>query len=117
MQTAGVSTAAMHAVVDGRDTKKVASAAKEFESMLLGTWLSAAEDSFAKLPGAEDEENADPGRDQFQSMAMQSLATSITEAGGIGIAKMIRGSFQGTQDRRNPVQEALAPPAQDYKVK
>lgn len=77
------------------DTKKGAKAAKEFEAMLLGTWLSAAENSFARLPGAEDEQDADPGREQFQSLAMQSLATSITEAGGIGLAKMIRKSFDG----------------------
>lgn len=95
------------AVADGRDAKKVAGAAKEFEALLLGTWLSSAEDSFAKLPGADDEEDADPGKDQFQSMAMQSLATSITEAGGIGIAKMIRQQLEGQTKEAGSVSDDL----------
>ena len=64
--------------------------AKAFESILLSKWLEQAEQSFATVPGEDpNKENEDPGADQYRSMAMQSLAESITAAGGVGIANMI----------------------------
>jgi Rod binding domain-containing protein len=55
---------------DGLSSKvdaKIEKAGKDFESILLGSWL----------------------QDQFQGIAMQALAGSLTKSGGIGIAKMI----------------------------
>jgi Rod binding domain-containing protein len=75
---------------------KIDKSAKDFESILLGSWLQQAEESFAKLPGGDDEEDADPGKEQFQGMAMQSLGTSMTASGGIGIAKMISKQLHKT---------------------
>lgn len=72
---------------------KVAKAGKDFESILLGNWLQGAEESFAKVPGG-DEEDDDAGSGQFQGIAMQALAGSLTASGGIGIAKMITRSLQ-----------------------
>jgi hypothetical protein len=54
--------------------------AKEFEAMLLSTWLQQAEQSFATVPGAEDDDDA-AGRDQMMSLGVQSLADVD---GGIG---------------------------------
>ncbi len=72
---------------------KVAKAGKDFESILLGNWLQSAEESFAKVPGGDGEDD-DAGSGQFQGIAMQALAGSLTASGGIGIAKMITRSLQ-----------------------
>ncbi len=72
-----------------RDEAKVEKAGKDFESILLGSWLQQAENSFATVPGGDGEDDADAGKDQFQGIAMQALAGSLTRSGGIGIAKMI----------------------------
>jgi len=67
---------------------KVEKAAKDFESVLLSQWLSQAEQSFASLPGSN--EDTDPGHDQFQSIGMQAIATAMSGAkGGLGIAAMV----------------------------
>lgn len=71
------------------DDNKIEKSAKDFESILLASWLQQAEESFGSLPGADDKEDGDPGKDQLQGIAMQSLGSSMTAAGGIGIAKMI----------------------------
>jgi Rod binding domain-containing protein len=71
------------------DNAKIEKSAKDFESILLGSWLQQAEQSFGSLPGGDDEQDSDPGKEQFQGIAMQSLGGAMTAAGGIGIAKMI----------------------------
>jgi Rod binding domain-containing protein len=73
-----------------RENAKIEKAGKDFESILLGNWLQQAENSFAKVPGGDgQDDDEDAGKDQFQGLAMQSLAGSLTASGGIGIAKMI----------------------------
>ncbi len=72
---------------------KIDKAGKDFESILLGNWLQGAEESFAKVPGGDGEDD-DAGSGQFQGIAMQALAGSLTASGGIGIAKMITRSLQ-----------------------
>lgn len=72
-----------------KENAKIEKSAKDFESLLLGGWLQQAEQSFAKLPGGDDEEDADAGSGELQGIAMQSLGTALTEAGGIGLARMI----------------------------
>ncbi len=67
---------------------KLKSSAHQFEAILIGKWLEEAEATFAKLPGEEDPD-ADPGQDQFRSMALQFLAEGISSAGGLGVASMI----------------------------
>ncbi len=74
--------------------EKTMKAGKDFESILLGSWLQQAEQSFAKVPGGDGEEDEDSGKDQFQGIAMQALAGSLTASGGIGIAKMITKYLQ-----------------------
>ena len=41
-----------------RDDAKIEKGAREFEAMLLTTWLQQAEQSMATVPGAEDDEDA-----------------------------------------------------------
>ena len=64
--------------------------AREFEAVLLSHWLEQAEQSFATVPGGDKDEDADPGRDQFSSMAMQAVATALSgKPGGLGIASLV----------------------------
>jgi len=74
---------------------KIEKGAKDFEAMLLGTWLQQAEQSFATIPGAEDDDNA-AGRDQMMSFGTQALAQAMANSGGIGIAKMIVQAMERT---------------------
>jgi Rod binding domain-containing protein len=72
------------------DNPQLEKTAKAFESILLAKWLEEAQKSFATVPGDDpDKENQDPGADQYQNLALQSVAESITASGGVGIAKMI----------------------------
>ena len=80
------------------ENSKIEKSAKDFESILLGSWLQQAEQSFGSLPGGDDDGDADAGKEQFQGMAMQSLGTSMTAAGGIGIAKMIAKQLHKAAD-------------------
>jgi Rod binding domain-containing protein len=83
----------------GKENSKIEKSAKDFESILLGSWLQQTEQSFGSLPGAEDED-ADSGKDQYSGIAMQALGTSMTTAGGIGIAKMISTSLHKAEAAR-----------------
>ena len=44
--------------------------------------------------------DSDAGKDQFQGIAMQALAGSLTKSGGIGIAKMITQHLHSAADSR-----------------
>lgn len=88
----------------GNDAK-IEKGAKDFEAMLLGSWLQQAEQSFATIPGAEDDDNA-AGRDQMMSFGTQALAQSMANSGGIGIAKMIAQAMHRTADKAE-----VTPPA------
>jgi Rod binding domain-containing protein len=85
----------------GKSETKIDKSAKEFESMLLSNWLQQAEQSMATVPGAEDDEDAG-ARDQMMSLGVQSLATSMTNSGGIGIAAMISKALHSVADRQQP---------------
>ena len=92
---------------------KVEKSAKEFESILLAQWLQQAEQSFASVPGGNDEQQ-DPGYDQLQGIAMQSLAKSLTDSGGIGLAKMVsQGLYKAASNRGEDTKDEPggAPPA------
>lgn len=78
------------------EDSKIEKSAKDFEAILLGNWLQQAEETFAKVPGS-DEDEQDSATSQFSQMAMQSLGTSFASSGGIGIAKMIATQLQKTQ--------------------
>jgi Rod binding domain-containing protein len=84
----------------GADDAKIDKSARDFESLLLSTWLQQAEQSFASVPGGDDDEDADAGKEQLQAIAMQSLATSMTASGGIGIAKIIASHLHKAEAAR-----------------
>lgn len=91
------------------DSTKIDKSAKQFEAMLLSTWLQQAEQSFATVPGAEDDEDA-AGRDQMMSMGVQSLGQSLADSGGIGIARMIAKALHAAADKAaNGPQEGANP--------
>ncbi len=85
-----------------REDSKIEKAGKDFESILLGSWLQQAEQSFAKVPGGDGDDDDDSSKDQFQGIAMQALAGSLTAAGGIGIAKMIIDHLHSAAGRVHP---------------
>jgi Rod binding domain-containing protein len=91
------------------ENNKIEKSANDFESILLGSWLQQAEESFASLPGGDDDGDADVGKEQFQGIAMQSLGTSMTAAGGIGIAKMISRQLHKAADLQGAVAAGTPP--------
>ena len=70
----------------GTSSNQLMSKAKEFESILLGQWLQAAESSFGNVPGDEEE---DAGDEQMKSFGVQQLAKGLSDSGGIGIAAIV----------------------------
>jgi Rod binding domain-containing protein len=68
---------------------KIDKSAKDFESLLLTSWLQGAQESFASVPGGDEDAGADPGSGQLQGLAMQSLGAALTASGGIGLAHSI----------------------------
>jgi Rod binding domain-containing protein len=99
-----------HPAEAATENNKIEKSAKDFESILLSSWLQQAEQSFGSVPGGDEDDDADPGKDQLQGMAMQSLGNSMTAAGGIGIAKMISTQLHKTADLQGAV-VARVPPA------
>jgi Rod binding domain-containing protein len=81
-----------------QDDPRIEKGAKEFESMLLGSWLQQAEQSMATVPGAEDDEDAS-GREQMMSLGVQSLSTALASSGGIGIASMIAKAMHNAAEK------------------
>lgn len=75
---------------DAGNSAKIQKSAREFEAVLLSHWLEQAEQSFASVPGSDQDPDADPGRDQFHAIAMQAVGTALTGGhGGLGIAAMV----------------------------
>ena len=74
------------------ETAKIQKAGRDFESILLGSWLQGAESSFASVPGSSDDE--DGGGEQLKGIAVQQLAASLAASGGIGLGKLITEHLQ-----------------------
>lgn len=87
--TAQLGTSQLGLTKDEQENAKIDKSSKDFESILLSSWLQGAEKSFATVPGGDGEDDDDTSKDQFQGIAMQALGSSLTASGGIGIAKMI----------------------------
>jgi len=104
---AAIATPTAASLEDGKINK----AGKDFESILLGSWLQQAEQTFAKVPGGDGEaDDDDSSKDQFQGIAMQALAGSLTASGGIGIAKMITAHLKQASDREQAAHGAASAP-------
>ncbi|HEX4322503.1 MAG TPA: hypothetical protein VHZ52_16435 [Acidobacteriaceae bacterium] len=89
------------------DSAKIDKGARDFEAVLVGSWLQQAEQSFATVPGADDDENAGT-RDQVMSYGVQSLATSLAASGGLGIGTMIAKAMHARADKESG--QAAQPP-------
>jgi Rod binding domain-containing protein len=79
------------------DSTRIDKGAKEFESVLVGSWLQQAEQSFATVPGTDEDQ--DVGKDSMMSFGVQTLATSMAASGGIGIGKMIAKAMHAAADK------------------
>jgi Rod binding domain-containing protein len=97
------------------DDAKIQKGATQFEAMLLSNWLQQAEQSFATVPGADDDEDA-AGRDQMMSLGVQSLAQSMAASGGIGIAKMIASALHKAAEKANEEGNSQVQPADKGKI-
>ena len=93
-----------------KENAKIDKSARDFESILLSNWLQQAEQSFGSLPGSDEEDDMDSGKEQFQGIAMQSLGASLASSGGIGIAKMIANSLHKAEDARVELEAKTHPP-------
>jgi Rod binding domain-containing protein len=79
------------------DSAKIEKGAREFEAVLVGSWLQQAEQSFGTVPGAD--EGQDVGRGSMMSLGVQTLATSMAATGGIGIGKMVAKAMHAAADK------------------
>ena len=79
---------------------KIEKGAKEFEAILLGSWLQQAEQSMATVPGADQDEDSLGGQ-QMMSLGVQSLSTSLASTGGIGIARMLVKAMHAEVEKGN----------------
>src|ERR1700730_10643560 len=64
---------------------RVILAARKFEAVLLNSLLGSLEHSFSALPGKKTDSVAD----DYHSMGMQALSSTLAAHGGVGIATMI----------------------------
>ncbi len=81
------------------DDTKIEKGAREFEAILVGSWLQQAEQSFATVPGADEDQDA--GGQQMMSLGVQQLATAMAANGGLGIGKMIAKAMHENAERAN----------------
>jgi Rod binding domain-containing protein len=88
---------------------KIDKSAKDFESLLLTSWLQQAQQSFASVPGGDAEADAEPGKEQMQGFAMQSLGTALTASGGLGIADSIAKLLHKSSDKPAPTAQQPLP--------
>lgn len=91
------------------DDAKIEKGSKEFEAILVGSWLQQAEQSFATVPGADDDQ--DPGGEQMMSLGVQQLATAMAANGGLGIGKMIAKAMHHNAEIANASGAAQPEPA------
>ncbi len=87
---------------------KIEKSAKDFEAVLMSHWLEQAEKSFATVPGGDSDTDPSSGHDQFQSIAMQAVATAMSgHAGGLGIARMVAKNLEARHKAQPEINEPL----------
>jgi Rod binding domain-containing protein len=80
---------------------KIDKGAKDFEAILVGNWLQQAEQSFATLPGTDDDGDKDVASDSVMSFGVEALSKSLAASGGLGISKMIAKAMHAAADKAN----------------
>jgi Rod binding domain-containing protein len=77
--------------VDRNDPKKIAGAAKQFESLLVGEMLKSMHDADSGWMGTGDDSTSGP----VMQMADEQFASALTNSGGLGLTSMVaRGLAQ-----------------------
>jgi Rod binding domain-containing protein len=61
-------------------------AARDFEATLIASLLESSEKSFSSLHG----EDGSPGSDDYKYLGIKTLSESMADAGGFGVAAIIR---------------------------
>jgi Rod binding domain-containing protein len=93
---------------DPANAAKIQKSAREFEAVLLSHWLEQAEQSFASVPGSDQDPDQDPGKDQFHAIAMQAVGGALTGGhGGLGIAAMVAKHLQAQAAHKQSAAAAL----------
>jgi Rod binding domain-containing protein len=96
---------------DPGNAAKIQKSAREFEAVLLSHWLEQAEQSFASVPGSDQDPDADPGRDQFHAIAMQAVGSALTGGhGGLGIANMVAKHLEAQAAHKDAARVVVANP-------
>ena len=67
---------------------KIEKCAREFEALLLQGWLQKAEQSFATVPGADDDSDS-AGQSTMTNLGVQALSGALAASGGIGLGAII----------------------------
>jgi len=80
---------------------QITKAAREFEAVLLNAFLGPIEKTFASLPGKDP----DAISDNYQSLGMQAITSSIAAHGGLGFAAMIARSLSRRDSASSAAQE------------
>src|SRR5579872_1893547 len=73
--------------------RRVSEAAHQFEAVLLNSLLGSLEHSFSALAGKKTDSVAD----DYHSMGMQALSSTLAARGGVGIASMIIRNLMRTK--------------------
>jgi len=79
------------------DDAKIEKGSQQFAAILVDSWLQEAQESFATVPGADEDKDA--GDDQMMSFGIQSLGNTLAAKGMFGIGKMISQSMHATIDK------------------
>lgn len=90
------------------DDAKIEKGSQQFAAILVDSWLQEAQQSFATVPGADEDKDA--GDDQMMSFGLQSLSNTLAAKGIFGIGKMIAHSMHTTLDREKSQAETAAGP-------
>jgi Rod binding domain-containing protein len=94
---------------DSGSSAKIQKSAREFEAVLLSHWLEQAEQSFASVPGSDQDGDADPGKDQFHAIAMQAVGSALTGGhGGLGIASMVAKHLEARAAQHDAAAKSMA---------
>ncbi len=70
---------------ESADTQRVVAAARQFEAVLLESFVQPLQETFSSLPGGEDGLSVGGYRD----MGTQAMASALAQAGGLHLAEMV----------------------------
>ena len=88
-----------------QSASKLEQSAREFESILLQSWLEKMNQSFVGASASQD-----PAHDTVSSLGSQAIASALAARGGIGIAAMLLRHLQASKGiEETSVQQNFAP--------